>query len=71
LWAGCRQILIVAIAGVRMFNWHRRNARTLQESSLSCRGFVVLLVFLIGTFSRVFFWYARFNDRRWCHSRTR
>jgi hypothetical protein len=52
------QIMVVAVAGMKMFIWHRRNTLTFEESAITCGVLGKFLLYLVGTFSRVFFWCA-------------
>ena len=48
-------VLTATVAGVRMFNWSRRNVRTMTESSIDLGTIFRFAVFLVGSFGAVYF----------------
>ncbi len=43
-------------AGVRNFNWRRRNIQSMAEAMFTFETLGRALVFLVGTFGFVYFW---------------
>jgi hypothetical protein len=43
---------------VRNFNWRRRNVQSMAEAQLGLETLGRVLVFLVGTFGFVYFWWV-------------
>ncbi len=50
------QIITLTVAGLRQFNWTRRNVQSIPESTISLVTVGRFLVFTIGSFGFVYFW---------------